>query len=227
MTNNSTLIKKLRNTITGKKLLVFCASILFAATALMTGFSLNETTCHAGAGKLFQHIQLNPSDLTEEEIFGLQYMREEEKVARDVYVYFYSLWNLPTFNNISASEQVHMNAVLMLLDRYGIDDPAAGNDYGEFTNPDLQDLFDLLTEYGATSLIDSLYVGALIEEVDILDLIHHIEETTHEDIRTVFSRLEWASGNHLRAFVRQLAFRGIEYEPVLLDRELYDSIINR
>ena len=73
----------------------------------------------------------------------------------------------------------------------------------------------------------ALYVGAFIEEVDILDLEDHINTTTHADIRTTYENLQWASGNHLRAFVRQLSFQGITYEPILLDIDTFNAIMNR
>ena len=43
-------------------------------------------------------------------------MREEEKLARDVYLTLYDIWGTPAFNNIASSEQTHMDAVLMLID---------------------------------------------------------------------------------------------------------------
>ncbi|MDK2464101.1 MAG: DUF2202 domain-containing protein, partial [Candidatus Korarchaeota archaeon] len=55
-------------------------------------------------------------DLAEEEIQGLLYMREEEKLARDVYLTLYEKWGLPIFQNIARSEQTHMDAVKTLLD---------------------------------------------------------------------------------------------------------------
>ena len=45
--------------------------------------------------------------LTDEEIAGLKLMREEEKLARDVYMVLYEQWNLPIFSNIANSEQAH------------------------------------------------------------------------------------------------------------------------
>ena len=72
--------------------------------------------------------------LTADEIAGLQFMREEEKLAHDVYVTFYQQYGLTIFNNIASSEATHMAAVKTLLDRYGIADPAAGQPIGVFTN---------------------------------------------------------------------------------------------
>jgi len=52
--------------------------------------------------------------LTEVEIEGLLFMREEEKLAGDVYRYFYDLWGNNIFQNIARSEDTHTNAVLDL-----------------------------------------------------------------------------------------------------------------
>ncbi len=64
--------------------------------------------------------------LSEAEINSLTYMREEEKLARDVYVYLHDMYGSPIFDKISVSEQTHMDAIKTLLDRYGIPDPVAG-----------------------------------------------------------------------------------------------------
>ena len=63
-------------------------------------------------------------ELDATEAAGLTFMREEEKLARDVYQNFYPLWNATLFNNIGQSEQQHFEAIGELLDRYRLDDPA-------------------------------------------------------------------------------------------------------
>ena len=150
-------------------------------------------------------------------------MREEEKLAHDVYVALYEQWDTAIFDNISQSETTHTNAVADLLDSYGIDDPAAGNDEGEFTDPALQEAYDQLVARGAESLIAALEVGAYIEEMDILDLRER--ESTTAAIDTVYDRLEQGSRNHLRAFVRALERQGVDYEPELMERDDFDAIV--
>ena len=76
-------------------------------------------------------------DLTEAEIEGLMQMREEEKMARDVYLKFYERWGSNVFQNIAKSEESHTNAVLTLLNHFGLTDPAS-SEVGVFTNPDIQ-----------------------------------------------------------------------------------------
>ncbi len=46
---------------------------------------------------------------------------EEEKLARDVYESFYVKWGAAEFSNIAASEQRHLNSVLRLVEKYGLD----------------------------------------------------------------------------------------------------------
>ena len=153
-------------------------------------------------------------------------MREEEKLARDVYLTLYEKWNLAILNNIASAEQTHMEAVKTLMDRYGLDDPAADQDVGEFTNQDLQTLYDQLVEQGSKSLVDALNVGAAIEEIDILDLQKYLAQTDKADIEIVYESLMKGSRNHLRSFVSVLEKNGEIYQPQYLGQDAYDAIVN-
>ncbi|MEE8120283.1 MAG: DUF2202 domain-containing protein [Anaerolineales bacterium] len=144
------------------------------------------------------------TDLSEAEADGLSFMREEEKLARDVYLMLYEQWGIKIFNNIARAEETHMSAVADLLERYGLPDPAADTAVGVFTNPELQALYDQLMEDGSQSLADALRVGALVEEVDILDLETYIAQTDNEDVLLVYQNLLKGSYNHLRAFTSTL-----------------------
>jgi len=143
--------------------------------------------------------------LTSDEVYWLKYIREEEKLARDVYIYLYNQWGSSIFSNIAASEQTHMDKVKGPLDKYGIADPAEGNGLGEFDNEDLQDLYTQLITDGSASEVAAFNVGVFIEETDIDDLQKGIDATTHRDIRTVYTNLMQGSYNHLAAFESQLA----------------------
>ncbi len=164
--------------------------------------------------------------LTVEEIAGLMFMREEEKLAHDVYLTLYELWGMSAFQNIAASEQMHTESVLGLLNNYGLADPAANNGRGEFTNQDLQALYDQLIATGSLSLADALNVAAVIEEIDILDLDERIASTTHDAIYQVYQNLRAGSENHLRAFVGTIERQtGVIYQPQYLDQTSYDAIM--
>lgn len=169
---------------------------------------------------------INPADtIYPFEISMLEYMREEEKLARDVYIKLSTMYALPIFNNISNSEQFHMDRVLCLLNHYEIPDPAMA-EIGEFTNSDLQVLYNNLVTQGSASLIDALTVGATIEDLDIFDLNEHIAQTSNEAILTIFEHLRCGSGHHIKAFTRILSIHNTEYIPQFISQDEYDEIIN-
>lgn len=164
--------------------------------------------------------------LSEEEKSSLAFMREEEKLAHDVYVKMYEQWNIPIFNNIAQSEQTHTEAVLALIDRYDLEDPVGANGLGIFVDTALANLYQILVPQGRTSAIDALIVGAVIEEIDILDLVNLLNTVVdNQDIRFVYENLLKGSRNHLRAFVKNLENRNTTYTPSYLSTELYQSII--
>jgi hypothetical protein len=153
-------------------------------------------------------------------------MREEEQLAHDVYVALGDLWDGRVFENIAASETTHLEAVAALLDDYGIDDPAAGNEPGTFTDPRIQALYDELVEDGSASLADALAAGARIEELDIADLRERAAATDEADVLALYARLEQGSRNHLRAFTSQLELLDVVYEPTVLGPDDYDAIVS-
>jgi hypothetical protein len=163
--------------------------------------------------------------LTESDIEGIFEMREEEKLARDVYLQLYEIHNHVAFDNISKAENVHMTAVLFLMNGYGLQDPAL-NGEGEFRNPLFSDLYKQLTEQGANDLIAALKVGAFIEEYDIADLKKLIEETENADIKKVYGNLLRGSEFHLRAFSYSLEQQGATYQPTIISEEEYEEILN-
>jgi len=170
-------------------------------------------------------VETPAGELSEAEEEGLLYMREEEKLARDVYLALYEQWGVQTFTNVAGSENTHMEAVKTLLDRYGLSDPVEGKQAGEFVNEDLQALYDQLVDQGSRSLVDALKVGAAIEEIDILDLKEYLTQTDKADIQRVYDSLMRGSQNHLRAFIAGLERQGVEYKPEYLSPEAYDQIL--
>ncbi|HSB65774.1 MAG TPA: DUF2202 domain-containing protein [Anaerolineales bacterium] len=163
-------------------------------------------------------------DPSEEE--SLLFVREEEKMARDTYLTLYGKWGLNPFSGISNSEQHHMDAILNLLNKYGIPDPAS-HQIGDFKNTVLQGYYDWLIAWGLQSKTDAFLVGCYVEELDILDLTTRLQTIDNTDIRNVFQNLISGSENHLRAYVSNYErISGETYEPVLLDQAYYDQIIS-
>lgn len=162
--------------------------------------------------------------LTEAEIAGLMEMREEEKLAKQVYVFFYEKYEHRVFNNISKSENAHTSAVLYLIDGFGLTDPTPDSET-EFSNPLFTDLYAQLTAKGSESLIEALKVGAFIEELDINDLQNLIETTENPTIKRVYGNLLSASKIHLKAFTNSLKWLNATYIPTVLSVEEYNEIL--
>ncbi|WP_419638142.1 DUF2202 domain-containing protein [Thiolapillus sp.] len=72
--------------------------------------------------------------LSDAEAATLVFMREEEKLTRDVYITLYDQWEHPVFNNISGSEQRHMDSMKSKIDKYGLVDPVTDDTVGIFQN---------------------------------------------------------------------------------------------
>jgi hypothetical protein len=206
------------------------------ATLMITlGLSLGFTQCSEGSGMddilATDNASLKSTTedlfLSQEEIDAIRYMREEEKLARDVYLHLYELYPLRPFFNISKSEQAHMDAILYLINTYGLDDPVGENPEGVFQNQELQQLYDELIETGSAGRVEALKVGAFIEEVDIIDLRTQLEVSAESvEVIRVFNNLCNASERHLKAFVSVLKAYGVEYTPVELEQEEFDRIMS-
>lgn len=165
-----------------------------------------------------------PSVLSAEEAHTLLWMREEEKLAHDVYVALDAQWGLILLERIAVSEQRHFDALGDKIERYALTDPALPNQ-GDFSAPDLQTLYQELVASGLESSRKALVVGASIEDLDIFDLLHAIEGTNEADLKQTYEHLLEGSKNHLRAFVGQLRALGLDYEPQYIDPLLFDTIV--
>lgn len=191
-------------------------------TSTEVAYTIDETDFVA-AGKLIANLE--NSELSKDEAADLIFMREEEKLARDVYLMLGDKWGMQIFSNIASSEETHTEAIHTLLERYDLEDPAK-TARGEFTNPDLQKLYTELVTEGNKSLAAALTVGATIEDLDIRDIEAAIARTDNADIQTVYENLERGSRNHLRAFNRQLiATTGAAYEPQYMSEAEFNAII--
>lgn len=165
--------------------------------------------------------------LTPVEIADLRFMREEEKLARDVYLQSYDQWATQSFANIASSEQSHMDAMLRLLRRYQLADPAAGKAIGEFQDPSLQALHDNLMALASSSELAALKVGGFIEEVDMRDIVAAMERSQYGDIDQTYARLLCGSRNHLRAYAAQVSLvSGTAYVAQVLTQSAVDAIVH-
>ena len=198
----------------------YIISIILGSCTLLSGCSLpvseNETQ-KANISSQEENIVI-PEDMLDSESFASQdiqvisqeeqdsliHMREEEKLAQDVYLSLYDTWGKNIFQNIAESEATHTDTVANLLKQFGIEDPVTEETRGVFQNPELQALYNTLVEQGRKSLLDALIVGATVEDLDIQDIEAYRAIIKHPDILRVYENLQRGSRNHLRSFVKNI-----------------------
>ncbi len=212
------------------------ASYLIGSVLMFSVFSCSKdddpsnNTGNTGNGNMVNlQAQVNSlpvEPLSPDELTSLPFMREEEKLARDVYITLYSKWGSNIFSNISNSEQTHMEAVLMLLKKYGLTDPVGSNAVGVFNNTTLQNLYNQLVARGNTSILEAYKVGATIEDLDIYDLKTALINIDNRDIRLVYDNLTKGSRNHMRSFYKNILNAGGTYTPQYITQAEFDAIIN-
>lgn len=200
-------------------------SISFILLGVLT-MSCQKQNMHSGNFMQEQIASLPKEAINIEERNGLVLMREEEKMAHDVYSFLYDKWNIMIFNNIASSEQTHTDAVLELLDKYDIDDPASGKNIGVFNDTSLQRMYNQLLINGNYSLLSALTVGATIEDLDIYDLEKLILKADNQDIAFVYNNLLKASRNHMRAFYSQIVNNGGTYRAKYISQQQLEDIVN-
>ncbi len=201
---------------------------------LLTTSILAFTSCNQSSFAPADDLSLKSANMSLPTVFpelvsgeetGILKMREEEKMAHDVYTSFYSQWSLVEFANIATAETNHYNAVYTLITAYELTDPSTGV-AGTFTNTAIAELYAQLIEKGAVSAEEALKTGAYIEELDILDLEKLIAETENSAVIQIYSNLLRGSRNHLRSFVSALANYNLTYTPELMDQAVFDAIVN-
>lgn len=194
--------------------LIVAAAVLAALGAgLLTAAAPGQSAQSKKSGP-FVYVPLTDAEKDE-----MLFIWQEEKLARDVYLRMYEIWQDPIFLTIAASEQKHMDAVWQLITQKYVDEtewlPLTALGYGQYTETvhhDLNILYAELTELGAQTLWNALDVGRQIEELDIKDLELAIQLTQtlwpageHADIVTVYTNIMTGSTHHLEAFLKRMA----------------------
>jgi hypothetical protein len=208
-------------------------ALLLLATPLVAQRGPGKGSGNPGAGgptaagcSLATYLESLPKeDLGSAEAASLAILREEEKLARDVYRALFAAHGDRSFAKIAAAEQRHMDLVKLLLDRYGLADPAAGAAPGEFQDARLAALYTDLVAKGKVSLVEALKVGATIEDLDLADHGKALAATDNRDVKTVLQNLAKGSRNHLRAFSRRLEALGATYAAQYLTADEIAKIV--
>jgi len=141
---------------------------------------------------------------------SLQYMYNEERLAKDIYLNIYKKQPIQQLYNIATrAETKHIDAVNQLAAKYAL--TKANYPSGKYPEQELQNLYNRLYNKGIRSQKDALEVGCMVEVVDINDLNKYIgqaQASNAQDILSVFNRLRMGSYNHYWAFDRSLKNMG-------------------
>ena len=132
----------------------------------------------------------------------LQYLIEEEKLARDVYLYLAANVTTSKFSNIAKSEQTHMDQIAAVLKTYNYFNPTTTRAPGVFRDKTLQALYNTLIAQGSVDVAAAMQVGRDIENLDIKDLQVMLKSTMPADMKLALDNLLKGSYNHLAAFSR-------------------------
>lgn len=186
-----------------------------------------------GQGNLTQSLAAVQSSVTNLPLESLDsaererifFIREEEKLAYDVYQTLFDRYGVKIFQNIPNSEMSHMEAMLSIIKKYQLIDPMDKNPRGIFTDPVLQSLYNALVSQGQVSLLAAYQVGAKIEELDIYDLNKSIAVTNNQDVKLVYDFLNKGSRNHLRSFYKNLSNAGGTHSPVYISLAEFTAIV--
>lgn len=169
---------------------------------------------------------LNVTDpLTADEIEFLFAMREDEKMAKDLYTAFGAQY--PTavqFSRIATAEATHVAAIETMLTYYEVSFPAL-TPAGVFADAEKQAQYDAFLAQG-TTIQGAFEVMALLEEENIAAYKAVEATATNANIKLILANMVRASSNHLKAAVRQLTILGITYTPTHLDQATFDEVIS-
>lgn len=181
---------------------------------------------------IFLSLIVNPlkvfSQLTDAEINSIMSLREEEKVAYDVYTFMFEKYESKVFKNIAENEKDHMDKIKELIIQFNLNDPLSGisDQKGVFNNKKMQALYDEMIMAGNYGLLDALRAAARFEETDIIDLRNDLSAASDQTVVNTYINLESSSQDHLRALVKVIKDEGISYKPSYLSKEDFDKIMS-
>ena len=204
-----------------------CLLVALAGAGITVAFLLPEEHDETGLSSLETELsRVPPGDLSADESNNLRFLREGLKLSRDLYTVFAALWGSPTFAEIAANEQVHLDATALLMARYGLTDKVASNPVGVFDSPQIQSLYDDLRGQGESSLSLALQSAAALEELDILDRESSMTTIDSDDLLLIYRALLRATGQHLWDLARAVErFTGEAYSPRYLDPFVYEELM--
>lgn len=163
--------------------------------------------------------------LTESEAEGIKLIIEENKLARDLYIEFYEMWEYDTFNKVSISDALYMDKTKVALERFKINDPVENDDKGVYESLYITKLYRDLLKKGKSDPFEAMRIGTTLEEMHIKDLNDLLENTSNDDLIELYTELKLGAISHIRAFYNLLKKNGLSYEAQFLSNEELRAIL--
>src|SRR5688572_9586945 len=216
--------KRLKNT-TRIRFVAYAACAI-AAIAAIGFFAVRETTEPSGIEVLQQELDdVAVAPLSQDEVNSIFFTLEGQKLQRDYQASMAEIWDNAGFREASRNASLRMEAVALLLPRFGLALPA--DTRGVFRDPHLAELYFQFTEQGSSTEEGAMEMGAELSELNILDLQTHLDAAMKEDMRLVYRHVLEASGVQLWASARAVErFGGVPYEPRFMTTLSFEQIMD-
>lgn len=139
----------------------------------------------------------------------LQQVRAMTQETHDLLSQLHDQHPLPVLASTRAATGTHLTVLDQLHDRYNVSQADSSTSQQQYDGP-------AAIPANATG---SLRAAARAQEQMITGLDTALNRTDDTDARLVYRSLRAASSHQLRALVRQLAMRGVDYRPVALSED--------
>jgi hypothetical protein len=231
-------------------LLLFSLVVTQAAAAQAVGNTTAAATTISPAAQTLSKAGNGVLDFNE--VIHLVFLREAEKLERDVFTILSSMYpDSQLFGRIDDIEQGHADVMKYLLKQYGVKDPNVNDNLGVFTGELYGNFFSSTYRYlvglGSLSELDAFYVSAYIEETNLLDIMQCPDAIVSQDngiddvsqcgmgythnveIINVYHALIEGSKSDLRAYVQAIESVIGEgaYKAQAMSQQQLDEILGR
>lgn len=161
-------------------------------------------------------------------LWRMQWMYDQEKLARDLSQELYDEWEEPNFANMVVTHQRHMNELEVTMRRYSLNPPADTNEPGGYRDEQHVELFAELKRRAEEGPLEAVKAVAFLQELHIFEYRLHVELTAEKPVKDTFERLLAGSKNHLRMWawlVSYLTPPEHYYHAQMLGQQDVDTIL--
>lgn len=194
------------------KLYAFLGTV--AAALILSGCSKNDDLDQSFYNASSKH----PSEsLTGQELQGLLYMAEKQKLHRDVYMAMDERTAIPLFNELYLGDAKNFDLISATIEAYGQENPVLNRGVGDFRRAEVQALYDEFINTVNNDLIEMLTFAVRMEEGTLEDIRNFMEQVDgNPDIRQLYTELLTGSYAQLDALDAEMKRHGTASQLMLV-----------